>query len=72
MLDPLEPVIDNPDVCLIKECWVDEFHTLQQYISFLNNKSDKYSARDMLNPNLTILERTVYLNKDLEEIDIEK
>lgn len=69
----LEPVIDNPDVCLIKECWTDEFHTLQQYIAYANNTTDKYAARDMIkNPNLTILERTIYLNKDLEEINIEK
>ena len=64
-------VVDNPNVYLIKECWTDEHHTLQQYISYANNIDDKYLARDMLNPNLTILERTVYLDKDLEEIAID-
>lgn len=64
-------VVDNLNVYLIKECWSDEFHTLQQYISYANNIDDKYLARDMLNPNLTILERTVYLDKDLEEITID-
>lgn len=63
--------MDN-EVYLIKECWMDEYRTLMQCISYLpNDERDKYKARDLLNPNMTVLVRTEKLNRELQIIEEE-
>lgn len=63
--------MDN-EVYLIKECWMDEYRTLMQCISYLpNDERDKYKARDLLNPNMTVLVRTEKLNREFKIIEEE-
>ena len=62
-------VSEDPMVCIIKEHWTNKDKTLEQYISYANNKMDQIMARDMLDSRLDILVKTIYLDKDMEELE---
>lgn len=62
-------ISEDSMVYIIKEHWTNKDKTLEQYISYANNKRDQIMARDMLDPRLDILVRTIYLDKNMEELE---
>lgn len=73
----MEEVVDK-EIAFIEEIYTDEYRTLEQSIMYnvtLDKLSDGLESsfkRSTINPNLTILVETIYLNSCFEVIKREK